>query len=84
MPVTSTRWGLREFSVIMLGDRNEDRLVYNEHLTNKEYLQDGKGENCDARCIYPPPSRLYKLRRYVQEIHFLGRKSIQIPRNRIT
>ncbi len=35
-PVTSTRSGLRESPVIMLGDRYEGRSAYSEHLGNDE------------------------------------------------
>ena len=36
--VTSTRSGLRESPVIMLGGRNEGRSAYNEHLGNDKNL----------------------------------------------
>ena len=36
VPLTSTRSGLRESPVIMLGDRNEGRSGYNEHVGNED------------------------------------------------
>ena len=36
VPLKSTRSGLRESPVMMLGDRNEDRSAYNEHEGNDE------------------------------------------------
>ena len=59
-PVTSTRSGLRESLVIMLGDRNEGRSAYNEYLANDERsLLDRKGLNCDIRCFCPIQGRLH-------------------------
>ena len=36
VPLTSIRSGLRESPVMMLGDRNEGRSAYNEHVVNDE------------------------------------------------
>ena len=36
VPLISTRSGLRECPVIILGDRNEGRSAYNEHVGNNE------------------------------------------------
>ena len=36
VPLTSTRSGLRESPVMMLGDRNEGRSAYNEHVGNDD------------------------------------------------
>ena len=36
VPLTSNRSGLRESPVMMLGDRNEGRSAYNEHVGNDE------------------------------------------------
>ena len=36
VPLTSTRSGLRESPVMMLGDRNKGRSAYNEHVGNDD------------------------------------------------